>query len=303
MLGRSARAAFLKAMAASDQRCSEVTCTVDGAELPGLFLPAAEMSATGRLLLIVSGFDGTMEESFLSAGLYGLERGWSVLLAAGPGQADTRRRYPDSTFVPDTERWISPWLDLAQGLRGVDPERIGLLGISWGGYLVLRAAAADHRFAAVVANTPIVDLRAYNTAFVGFDPEQVLSDADDFGAEQLADIPDEQLPPAMKDLTRALLARFGQQTFLGTFRFLREFTVDPAAITTPTLGLVGAGEGPEPMRQYQAWLATAGGLVTGHIFTKDEGGSSHTQVDNVQYAAAVLYDWLDETVPARPADR
>jgi pimeloyl-ACP methyl ester carboxylesterase len=301
-LGRSTRAAFLQAMAAGDQQCDEVSCTVDGAELPGLFLPAPEASAAGRLLLIVSGFDGTMEESYLQAGMYGLERGWSVLLLAGPGQADTRRRYPDSTFVPDTERWVSPWLDLARRLPGVDPERIGVLGISFGGYFVLRAAAADHRFAAVVANSPIVDLHAYNQAFVGFDPEQVMSEADDFGAEQLAEIPDEELPPAMKDLTRALLARFGQQTFLGIFRFLRAFTVDPAAVSTPILGMVGAGEGPEPMRQYEQLLATAGGPVTGHIFTQEEGGSSHCQLDNIQYSAAVLFDWLDETLPARKSD-
>ena len=297
-LGRSTRAAFLQAMAAGEQSCEEVSCTVDGAELPGLFLPGPEASAAGRLLLIVSGFDGTMEESYLQAGMYGSERGWSVLLLAGPGQADTRRRYPDSTFVPDTERWVSPWLDLARGLPGVDAERIAVLGISFGGYFVLRAAAADHRFAAVVANSPIVDLHAYNQAFVGFDPEQALSEADDFGAEQLDEIPDEELPPAMKDLTRALLARFGQQTFLGIFRFLRDFTVDPAALSTPILGMVGAGEGPEPMRQYEELLAKAGGPVSGHLFTQEEGGSSHCQLDNLQYSAAVLFDWLDETVPA-----
>ena len=199
-----------------------------------------------------------MEESYLQAGLYGLERGWSVLLAAGPGQADTRRFYPDSAFVPDTERWISPWLDLAGELPGVNQARIGLLGISHGGYIVLRAAAADHRFAAVVANSPIVDLRAYNQAFVGFDPEQVLREANDFGVEQLSGIPDAQVAPAMKDLTRALMARFGQKTFVGVFRFLHQFVVDPATVTSPTLGMVGAGEGPEPMRQYEAFLTQAG---------------------------------------------
>ena len=285
-------------MALGGQRCSELTCTVDGADLPGLYLPAPDASATGRLLLIVSGFDGTMEESYLQAGLYGLERGWSVLLAAGPGQADTRRFYPDSAFVPDTERWISPWLDLAGELPGVDQARIGLLGISHGGYIVLRAAAADHRFAAVVANSPIVDLRAYNQAFVGFDPEQVLGEANDFGVEQLSGIPDAQVAPAMKDLTRALMARFGQKTFVGVFRFLRQFVVDPATVTSPTLGMVGAGEGPEPMRQYEAFLTQAGGPVTGHIFTREEGGSSHCQLDNIAYSNAVLYDWLDETVSA-----
>jgi pimeloyl-ACP methyl ester carboxylesterase len=298
VLGHSTRAAFLQALAAGDQQHTELTCTVDGADLPGLFLPTPAASATRRLLIIVSGFDGTMEESYLQAGIFGLERGWNILFIAGPGQADTRRRYPDSTFVPDTERWITPWLDLAGELPGIDPNRIALLGLSFGGYFALRAAAHDPRFAAVVADSPIVDLHAYNQAFVGFDPEQVLGESDDFGAEQLPDIPDEELPPAMKDLTRALLARFGQRTFVGIFRYLRNFCVDPASVTVPALGLVGAGEGPEPMRQYQELMTKSGGSVTGHIFTKEEGGSSHCQLDNLAFSAAVIYDWLDDTVPA-----
>jgi dienelactone hydrolase len=59
-----------------------------------------------------------------------------------------RRRYParinpDASFVPDTERWISPWLEVARSWPGVDPGAVTLLGISFGGYFVLRAAAGD----------------------------------------------------------------------------------------------------------------------------------------------------------------
>jgi hypothetical protein len=133
---------------------------------------------------------------------------------------------------------------------------------------------------------------------VGFDPEQVLGDANDFGVEQLPGIPDTQIAPAMKDLTKALMARSGQKTFVSVFRYLNQFQVDPATVTSPTLALVGAGEGPEPMPQYEAFLTQAGGPVAGHIFAGEEGRSSHCQLDNIAYSSAVLYDWLDETVPA-----
>ena len=297
-LGRSTRAAFLKGLDAAGTRYDELALTFADGELPGLFIAGPEAVRTGRLLVTVSGFDGTMEESYLQAGGFGLERGWDVLLIAGPGQADTRRAYPDSTFIPDTERWISPWLDRARQLPGVDPEKIAILGISYGGYFVLRAAMAEPRFAAVVANSPIIDLHDYNLAFVGFDPEQVLGEKDDFGIADLASIPDEVVPPSMKDLARGQIARFGQSTFVRTYRFMRQFTVDPADVAVPALGMVGTGEGPTPNRQYDEFLARAGGPVSGHRFTDEEGGTAHCQLDNLRYGAAVMYDWLDETVPA-----
>jgi pimeloyl-ACP methyl ester carboxylesterase len=297
-LGRATRAAFLKGLDAGGIGYEELSVMFEGTELPGLVIRAPEPVKTGRLLIAISGFDGTMEESYLQAGCFGLERGWDVMLVAGPGQADTRRADPDSTFIPDTDRWVTPWLDQARELAGVDVGKIAILGISYGGYFVLRAAAAESRFAALVANSPILDLHAYNMAFVGFDPEQVLGEQNDFGIADLASIPDEAVPPSMKDLARAQIARFGQSTFVGTYRFLREFTVDPADVTVPALGMVGTGEGPVPNRQYDEFLARAGGPVSGHRFSDDEAGAAHCQLDNLRFGAAVMYDWLDETVPA-----
>ena len=51
----------------------------------------------------------------------------------------------DYVFVPDTERWVTPWLDQVLARPVVDPERLALLGISLGGYWVTRAAAHDDR--------------------------------------------------------------------------------------------------------------------------------------------------------------
>jgi len=55
-------------------------------------------------------------------------------------------------------------VDMAVNRVGVEHSRVALLGISFGGYFVLRATAVDDRVAAVVANSPVVDLRAYLTA-------------------------------------------------------------------------------------------------------------------------------------------
>jgi dipeptidyl aminopeptidase/acylaminoacyl peptidase len=54
-------------------------------------------------------------------------------------------------------------VDMAVNRVGVEHSRVALLGISFGGYFVLRATAVDDRVATVVANSPVVDLRAYLT--------------------------------------------------------------------------------------------------------------------------------------------
>ena len=220
--------------------------------------------------MAVSGFDGTTEETYLQYGRGAAARGWQMLLIAGPGQADTNRVYPGKPFVPDTERWISPWLDVAVTRPGVDPERIGLLGISYGGYFVLRAAVADSRVRAVVANSPIVDLRWYVTSFVGFDPEQALTADDDFGLDDIDQIPDSEIPPTSKDMVRMVIKRFGQGSFLRTFRYLREFSVDPASVRCPRPRHGRRGERAEPAGAVRA--VRGGGGRTRDDARVHEGG-------------------------------
>lgn len=300
-LGTAGEETFGLAMRLAGRAYQRLHVEVDGLQLPGYWFGADAPAGAGpdagsRILVATSGFDGTMEETYLQVGRAAAARGWQLLLIAGPGQADTARSHPDAPFVPDTERWIGPWLDVATRMPGVDPSRIALLGISFGGYFALRAAAALPGVAAVVANSPIVDLRAYMTSFVGFDPEQAIPPDQDFGLDDIDDLPDDVAPPPTKAMARSLIKRFGRPTFLATFRRLREFAVDPAAVTVPALAMVGEGEGREPTAQYRRFLAGAGGPVTGRVFTADEGADGHCQVGNLPLAAAVLFDWLDETL-------
>ena len=55
-------------------------------------------------------------------------------------------------FRPDWEAVIGPVIDHALTLPEVDPARIALLGISFGGYLAPRAASGEPRVAACIAD-------------------------------------------------------------------------------------------------------------------------------------------------------
>jgi pimeloyl-ACP methyl ester carboxylesterase len=301
-LGRASRAAFLAAMSEGRVGVEELWLPWRGQRLPGYWFDQPERNGPGPTLVATSGFDGTLEETYFQIGRAALERGWRVLLICGPGQMDTARTEAETYFVPDTESWISAWIDLALNRPQVDPRRLGLLGISFGGYFVSRAAAHDPRVQALVANSPIIDLRAYLVSFVagmGGDPEQVLAPGEDFAIADLDHIPDAEMPPHIKEMSRTLMRRFGQPTFLKTFDYLRRFTVDAAAIRCPVLALVGSGEGSEPLRQYDIVVAQAAGPITSRMFTSDEGADTHCQLGNLTLSNAVTMDWLDDTLGGR----
>jgi len=298
-LGLASRAAFLAAMAEDGTGVEELWLPWRGQRLPGYWFAAPESATPGPTLLATSGFDGTLEESYFQIGLAALQRGWRVLLICGPGQMDTARTEPGTHFVPDTESWVSGWLDLALERPEVDPERLALLGISFGGYFVSRAAAHEPRVRALVANSPVIDLRAYMVSFVagmGDDPEVALTPEEDFSLADIDEMPDAEMPDPIKEMTRSLIRRFGQTTFLNTFHYLREFIVDPAAIRCPALELVGAGEGSEPIRQYEVFGERAGGPVTSRMFTTAQGADTHCQLGNLTLSCAVTLDWLDDTL-------
>ena len=298
-LGLASRAAFLAAMAENPTGVEELWLPWRGQRLPGYWFAPPDASGPGPTLIATSGFDGTLEETYFQIGLAALERGWRVLQICGPGQMDTARTEPATHFVPDTESWVSAWIDLALDRAEVDPDRLGLLGISFGGYFVTRAAAHEPRVRALVANSPVIDLRAYLVSFVagmGGDPQEVLTPEEDFGLADIDQMSDDEMPPAAKEMSRSLIRRFGQTTFLNTFHYLQEFNVDPASIRCPALALVGSGEGGEPIRQYEVFAERAGGPVTRRMFTTAEGADTHCQLGNLTLSNAVTMDWLDDTL-------
>src|SRR5215207_9205050 len=116
-------------------------------------------------------------------------------------------------------------IDYVLSRREVDPQRLGLYGISFGGYFASRAAAHDRRIKALVANSPIPDLYAYLVGFVG--PEMA-AHPPPLRLEEIDRIPDQQIPPGMKLSLKASLRRFGVDSVAAWLERLRAFRIGDA---------------------------------------------------------------------------
>jgi pimeloyl-ACP methyl ester carboxylesterase len=130
----------------------------EGSFLPGYFFRALAGGRAARgTVILVNGYDGTAEELYFTNGAAALERGYDVLAFDGPGQGAMIIDH-GVPFRPDWENVITPVVDFLLTRPDVDPERIALIGLSFGGYLAPRAATAEHRLAACVSDCGPYDL-------------------------------------------------------------------------------------------------------------------------------------------------
>jgi pimeloyl-ACP methyl ester carboxylesterase len=292
--GLASRRFFVEATKLMPWPTQVVQIPFEGVWLPGYFMqPRSGEGRPRKTVILLTGFDGTAEELYFQTGLAALERGWNVLLAEGPGQAGFLRFHPGLSFRPDYEAPVGAMMKYVLSRGEVDPNRVALYGISYGGYFASRAAAHDQRIKALVVNSPIPDLRAYVVGFVG---SQMASDPPPLTLTQIDSIPDQQIPPGTKLSLKASFRRFGVQSFAEWLERLRAFRIGDTIqdIRCPTLALVGEGEGTVAMDLFESFSRRVSGPVTKRLFTTAEGADTHCQLGNLPLSNAVVYDWLDE---------
>lgn len=156
---RAQTEAFRAGAALLDHPPETVAIPYENTTLPGYFFRAEDDQAPRRTVVLLGGYDGTAEELYFLNGAAALARGYNVLALDGPGQGSALIRQ-GLVLRPDWENVIGPVVDCLLARRDVDVARIALIGLSLGGYLAPRAAAHEHRLAAVVADCGSYDLFA-----------------------------------------------------------------------------------------------------------------------------------------------
>jgi len=258
--------------------------------MPGWLLrpPGARPGRRRPTVIFTNGFDGQNVNLYVHGAAEAVAAGYNALIFEGPGQGSMLflRGIP---LRPDWAAVISPVVDYLRGRPDVDPRRIALVGWRQGGALAARAAAAEHRLAALVLDPGVPDvmaafqLPAQLAGLARSDPAEAdaiwagifgrLPASDRFRFTK-ASYPFRQ--PAFSALVRAL-ARYG------TAEFLPQIAV-PTLVTSYPGGAAGSGPG--------AATRLLRCPFTQHEFTAAAGGQRYGAPMAPQRRNQVIFDWL-----------
>ena len=294
------RSVFDKAAALLEPVAEAIEIPLDEARMPGyLFRTAAD--GPRPLMIVLSGYDSTIYDSFFASAVPALRRGYHCLVFDAPGQGAVliEQGLP---IRPDWETVIRPVVDTALGFDDVDPDRIALTGWSLAGHLALRAASGESRLAACIADPA---LHSIGAGMLGRLRAAGISES---VIERYPDIEDSALEPLAEAIhnNRAQRWAIEQRGFwvhgvatLGEYiRATAPFTMDGRleSIGCPTL-LTQAENDP---------LARSAGQVHEALtcpktllrFTAAEGAGDHCEMGNRPLYDQRVFDWLDETLAA-----
>ncbi|MBC5766767.1 alpha/beta hydrolase family protein [Ramlibacter albus] len=138
---------FAQGIELAGENCEFVQIPYEGTFLSGLLVRAEGVEGPAPILVQVNGLDSTKEMKY-RVGLpqWLAKRGISSLVVDQPGTGDALRlRGLTARF--DSEHWASRVVDWLETRTDVDAKRIGLEGVSLGGYYCPRAVAFEPRFA------------------------------------------------------------------------------------------------------------------------------------------------------------
>ena len=227
----------------------------------------------------------------MAPGLAALARGYNVLVFDGPGQG--RALFEQQLYMrPDWENVIRPVVDYALARSETDPQRLALLGRSFGGYLAPRAASGEPRLGACIADAVLYDLGAGAHQMLGDQIWNAIVAADDKALEPVF-AKMMQDPYGRYTIERGMLVH-GLSSPRAYFQALADYSLDGRIqqIACPTL----IAEAENDRRR--------GGGVKVYdqlnvpkkyvLFADADGAGEHCESGAESLFSQVVFDWLDE---------
>jgi len=100
------------------------------------------------VVILIPGLDSVKEELHMYGDDF-FRRGMAVLAIDGPGQGEMEFEYP---LRHDYEVPMKHAIDYLESRPDVASDRVGIMGVSFGGQFAVRAAAFEHRVKAAIEN-------------------------------------------------------------------------------------------------------------------------------------------------------
>ncbi|OUZ12205.1 hypothetical protein BHE97_03200 [Aeromicrobium sp. PE09-221] len=141
---------FRRAAALTDGRIEQIEVPFEGTTMEGYIVRPDGSGARRPTVLFLGGADSWAEELYFLGGSEFPDRGMNVVMVDTPGRGSSLR-FKQLYSRPDYEVPVRAVLDVLEQRDDVDADRIGLAGVSFGGYYAPRAAAFEPRVKAVAA--------------------------------------------------------------------------------------------------------------------------------------------------------
>lgn len=249
-------------------------------DLPAWYLPAASSTdRPGPAVVFFGGLDITKEIQFCMGAIELARRGIACLVVDGPGTGEALR-HGGITLRHDYEVAGSAAYDYLASRTDTDPDRIGMMAVSLGGYYASRSAAKDPRFAACVAWGAIWDYHATWQKRISQAYQTSLSIPGDHICWVLG----------VPDTDKAL-------------EVLRDFTLEGVVddLRCPFLVVHGTEDAQVPLEDAHRLFEHAGSeSKVLREFGPAEGGAQHVQIDHLPAATAYIADWLSDQLAGAP---
>jgi pimeloyl-ACP methyl ester carboxylesterase len=250
------------------------------------------------VFVVFGGFDSYVEEMFKTI-LAMKESGFDVVFFDGPGQGATLEDY----HIPMTHEWEKP---VKAVLDFFTLESVTLIGVSLGGYLVMRAAAYDKRVKRVVADDICTDF--FETLLRQFPAKSrkfvtsLITHNNKVNAALFNSL-------IRKLSKKSLMLEWGVAQgmhVMGTktpYEFLHKCTAfntsEVSSLVEQDVLLMGGQEDHYILlHQFfdQGRMLTNVRSLSSRLFTRRETAQNHCQLGNVGLSVKVIVNWVEEMI-------
>jgi dienelactone hydrolase len=262
-------------------RIEHVEIPYGNTSLPALLAhPDRDAAGPGPAPAMVyfDGFDVTKEITYGYAVADLAARGVGCLVVDGPGNGESVR-FRNLPLIAETERYATPVYEYLAGRPEFDERRIGVMALSLGGYYAPRAASLEPRYGCCVAWGAQWDYHAIWKRRL----EELAS-----GKVLALSVPPEHLQWVL-----------GVDSNDAALRKLEGFRLDGIVqkMRCPFLLLHGEGDQQISLElAHKCFDAVGSKQKTLRVFTREEGGFHHCQVDNITIGVHTMWDWVTDVL-------
>ncbi len=275
-LYRKMLATFDKFVQHAGEPVERVTIPYQGKTLAGLLVKAQGYDGPRPCMVHFDGFDAFKEILYLNGMAEALgKRGISTLIVDQPGVGEALRLH-GITVEPKAEIPAGACVDYLETRPEVDQKRIGMIGLSMGGYYAPRAAAFEKRFQLCVA---------WGANY-------------DWGAVQRVRFENSKAGKPIPHFWEHLQWALGQNSVEDALRFADQIHLRGILdrIICPILITHGENDRQIPLKYAQM---TYDDCVNSpkrelKVHTKEEVAAEHCSVDNGPVAIDYMADWIAE---------